>query len=82
MSESQEPSSTDLMSAIVALHDFTERGLGSLGVKIDHVEGRLDRFQSDVNRRFDRIDDRFDRVDERFDRLESRVERLERNLAP
>ena len=75
MSESEEPSSTDLMSAIVALHDLTERGLGSLSVKIDHVEGRLDRFQNDVNRRFDR-------VDERFDRLESRVERLERNLAP
>ena len=86
MSESPGPSSTDLMNAVVALHDFTERGLGSLSAKIDRIdakfEGRLDCLQIDINRRFDRVDDRFDRVDERFDRLESRVERLEQNLAP
>ena len=85
MSESQGPSSTDLMSAIVALHDFTERGLGSLGAKIDRVDAklecRIDRLHYDIDRRFDRVDDRFDRVDERFDRLETRVEHLERNSA-
>ena len=78
MSESQGPSSTDLMSAIVALHDFTERGLGSLRAKIDRVDAKLecqiDRLQYDINRHFDRVDDR-------FDRLETRVEHLERNSA-
>ena len=78
MSESQGPSSTDLMIVIVALHDFTERGLGSLSAKIDRVDAKLecqiDRLQYDINRRFDRVDDR-------FDRLETRVEHLERNSA-
>ena len=85
MSESQGPSSTDLMSAIVALHDFTERGLGSFSSKIDRLDAklecRIDRLQYDINRRFDRVDDRFDRVDERFDCLETRVKHLERNSA-
>lgn len=49
MSESQGPSSSDLMKAMVALHDFTGRGLGTLSAKIDRVdaklEGQIDRLQ-------------------------------------
>jgi hypothetical protein len=89
MSEDQAPSTTDLMNAIVALHDFTESGFASLtasnaqlGIRIDSLDIKVDRFRHDMNRRFDTVDDRFDRVDQRFDRFDSGVERLERNPAP
>ncbi len=65
-----EPTTAELMEAILQLHGYVEAGLGALR----QDAGIL---RHDMNRRFDRVDERFDRVDERFDRVDERFERVD-----
>ena len=45
--------------------------------RIDDLRADLNRFESNVDARFDRVDARFERVDARFDRVDTRFDRLE-----
>jgi hypothetical protein len=82
---SEPTAKNDILDAIVALHDFTERGLRLLRTEFRNelgtVNGRIDSLRFDMNKRFDAVDQRFDAVDQRFDRVDVRLDRLERRRA-
>ena len=80
---------------IFALHNGTERGLGSLRSKIDAVDAklgtRIDRLDAksisldaNLSGRIDRLqrdmNRRFDRVADRFDRVDQRFDHLKRRV--
>ncbi len=83
MSEPTEKN--DVLDAIVAPRDFTERGLRLLRTEFRNepgtVNGRIDSLRFDMNERFDAVDKRFDGMDRRLDRFEARLDTLVRRRA-
>ncbi len=88
MSEDQDPSTSDLMNAIVALHAFTESGFASLtatdaqlAIRIDNLDAKLTERIGSLDIKVDRLrhdmNRRFDTVDDRFDRVDQRFDHLE-----
>jgi hypothetical protein len=83
--EKREPTTGELLDAILQLRDYVDTGLTSLrqefrqdlSREIGTVQYEIGTLRHDMNRRFDRVDERFDRMDARFDALELRVGRLE-----
>ena len=45
--------------------------------RIDSLEGRFDKFETEVNQRFDKIDERFDKIDEKFEKIDERFEKID-----
>lgn len=41
--------------------------------RIDSLEGRFDKFETEVNQRFDQIDERFDKIDVRFEKIDAKL---------
>ncbi len=82
MSEPTEKN--DILEAIVALHDFTERGLRSLRTEFRNelrtVSGRIDSLRFDMNRRFDAADQRFDAIDQRFKAVDQRFDGMDQRF--
>ncbi len=64
-----EPSSREIMTAVLDLHGAVANGFAM-------VEGRLDR----VENRLDRVENRLDRVEGRLDRVELRLDHVETQL--
>lgn len=65
-----------IMLTVIIYLDRTRRSEMAAGFAA--VNGRLDRFEESVCKRFDRIEERFDRLDARFDRLEERFEQIDK----
>jgi hypothetical protein len=70
------------------LQGFMIELINGLALRIDALDakfdGRIDRLERDMNRRFDlsrdHVDERFARVDERFQRVEVRLDRVDERL--
>ena len=81
MNEDAQPTTGELLQAIVALHAFTEAGLQRLDAKIDGVDRKIDVKTDGVDRRIDglryEMNKRFDHVYGELDEIKSRVTRLE-----
>lgn len=45
--------------------------------RIDSLEGRFDKFETEVNQRFDQIDERFDQIDVRFEKIDAKFEKID-----
>jgi tetrahydromethanopterin S-methyltransferase subunit G len=61
--------------------DIIEHDLAGVKERLNAIEGRLDRMQSDMNVRFDAVNARFDTLEERLDtRLEALEERFDTRL--
>lgn len=45
--------------------------------RIDSLEGRFDKFETEVNQRFDQIDERFDKIDVRFEKIDAKFEKID-----
>jgi tetrahydromethanopterin S-methyltransferase subunit G len=56
----------------------------STDIRIDELAGRTDRFETDVEGRFDKVDRKFDRfedkVDARFDKVDARFEQVDKRF--
>ncbi|MDI9279106.1 hypothetical protein QMZ65_17985 [Pantoea sp. EABMAA-21] len=49
--------------------------------RIDSLEGRVDKFETEVNQRFDKIDVKFEKIDERFDKIDVKFEKIDEKLS-
>ncbi|ORM70456.1 hypothetical protein [Pantoea rwandensis] len=45
--------------------------------RLDSLEGRFDKFEKNVNQRFDKIDEKFIKIDERFDKIDERFIKID-----
>ena len=45
--------------------------------RIDSLEGRFDKFETEVNQRFDKIDERFDKIDAKFEKIDAKFEKID-----
>ena len=43
----------------------------------DSLEGRFDKFETEVNQRFDKIDERFDKIDAKFEKIDAKFENID-----
>lgn len=76
----QEPTTRDLMNAIVDLHGAMLHGFAQIDARLSghdaqfvSVDGRF----KQIDRRFEQIDRRFEQMDGRFDRIERRLTSIE-----
>ncbi len=44
------------------------------------VDRKLDKFENNMDQRFEKIDQRFEKVDQRFDKLEEKITDIDRRL--
>ena len=86
MNEGSQPTTAELLQAILALHAFTEAGLQRLDSRMDGLALRMDghdsrfdgldnkveRLRYDMNRRFDHVYGELDEIKSRVTRLELR----------
>lgn len=45
--------------------------------RIDSLEGRFDKFETEVNQRFDQIDERFDKIDVKFENIDAKFGKID-----
>ncbi|NIF01158.1 hypothetical protein F3J38_13980 [Pantoea sp. Acro-805] len=45
--------------------------------RLDSLEGRFDKFEKDVNQRFDKIEDKLVKIDERFDKIDEKFDKID-----
>ncbi len=73
MTGSDDLSNRDILDALIGFQT-------AVAEKFDLVDARFERFERDINRRFDLVDNRFDELGERFDRLEMRVDSIDKRV--
>ncbi|MGK3113840.1 hypothetical protein [Candidatus Pantoea formicae] len=45
--------------------------------RLDSLEGRFDKFEKNVNQRFDKIEDKLVKIDERFDKIDEKFDKID-----
>lgn len=48
--------------------------------RLDSLDGRFDKFEKNVNQRFDKIDEKFIKIDEKFDKIDEKFDKIDQRF--